>query len=573
MQLVVVCLTDCQLFADLTWLYCLLAPEITSDRMGHRHFYNTTPTFEGEPDQNWNHMHADQHHVHLGMPNTSENGSFIYPVESMSSDSVSFPSHWNSTTSSNGYALSTPNIEVPPHQSDASGTSNNHFMHSSSAGAFFAVSENYEHQPSSGYDGQSFHCNGGFIDLTVGSGRGTHKRKSPGISPVFERGSTSRYFNAGSSTDHHISSELRPEKPNIDSQYMPWDHLTMTPTFRGGGLSIRGESSLRNVRSRSALDLESNLARTHLSSNHLHNSYSADLPVEHSSMVDLSGQTSSALARDWRQMSISPAHGRVILPDTSAFSLEASHFLIGHGTTTASNASIDVGAFHPEQPSTSRNPPAPQNLHHHLTQTARGVRSNYSQRSTPSFRASPGLCLGYVTSSDDGLPMVAENYPSRHPRPPTTSRWRNNDRNGRSRVSSDRHRSLINEGFIAVERASLYGSRNMLDQHRDMRMDIDNMSYEELLALGERIGHVSTGLSEDMLSKCLTESIYCSSDQTQDEATCVVCLEEYKNMDDVGTLKTCKHDYHVSCIKKWLSMKKICPICKASAMPEDTKDK
>ena len=25
---------------------------------------------------------------------------------------------------------------------------------------------------------------------------------------------------------------------------------------------------------------------------------------------------------------------------------------------------------------------------------------------------------------------------------------------------------------------SLYGSRNFLDQHRDMRLDVDNMSYE-----------------------------------------------------------------------------------------------
>jgi hypothetical protein len=34
------------------------------------------------------------------------------------------------------------------------------------------------------------------------------------------------------------------------------------------------------------------------------------------------------------------------------------------------------------------------------------------------------------------------------------------------------------QGFMIVERASLYGSRNMLDQHRDMRLDVDSMSYE-----------------------------------------------------------------------------------------------
>jgi hypothetical protein len=35
---------------------------------------------------------------------------------------------------------------------------------------------------------------------------------------------------------------------------------------------------------------------------------------------------------------------------------------------------------------------------------------------------------------------------------------------------------------------------------------------------------VNTGLSEDAVSKCLTETIYCSSDQCQDEGSCVICL-------------------------------------------------
>lgn len=47
---------------------------------------------------------------------------------------------------------------------------------------------------------------------------------------------------------------------------------------------------------------------------------------------------------------------------------------------------------------------------------------------------------------------------------------------------------------------------------------------QELLALGERIGNVSTGLSETLISKCLTELIYCSSDQFQEEEKCIICL-------------------------------------------------
>ncbi|KAK7285069.1 hypothetical protein RJT34_19827 [Clitoria ternatea] len=70
---------------------------------------------------------------HNNSTSTSENGSLIYPTENVSVDNISFPSHWNSSTRSNGYASTSLNIDVPPHQSDASGTSNNHFMHSSSA--------------------------------------------------------------------------------------------------------------------------------------------------------------------------------------------------------------------------------------------------------------------------------------------------------------------------------------------------------------------------------------------------------------------------------------------------------
>lgn len=95
----------------------------------------------------------------------------------------------------------------------------------------------------------------------------------------------------------------------------------------------------------------------------------------------------------------------------------------------------------------------------------------------------------------------------------------------------------------------------MFDQHRDMRLDIDNMTYEvcisiclffffvlifsfllmlvlrdlgrfdqELLALEERIGNVSTGLSEDLLSKCLTESVFFELELFQEKETCVICL-------------------------------------------------
>ncbi|KAI3742235.1 hypothetical protein L1987_59915 [Smallanthus sonchifolius] len=39
------------------------------------------------------------------------------------------------------------------------------------------------------------------------------------------------------------------------------------------------------------------------------------------------------------------------------------------------------------------------------------------------------------------------------------------------------------------------------------------------------------------------------------EGNCVICQEEYKAGDTIGTLEYCKHRYHVECIKNWLMEK------------------
>ncbi|CAN6974215.1 unnamed protein product [Brassica oleracea var. botrytis] len=112
------------------------------------------------------------------------------------------------------------------------------------------------------------------------------------------------------------------------------------------------------------------------------------------------------------------------------------------------------------------------------------------------------------------------------------------------------------------------------DQHSDMRLDIDNMSYEELLALGDEMGTVSTALSEEALSRSLKKSIFQGTDETgaiylnkDDDVKCSICQEEYVDGDEVGTMP-CEHMYHVSCVQQWLRMKNWCPICKTSAEEE-----
>ncbi|RDX85783.1 putative E3 ubiquitin-protein ligase RHG1A, partial [Mucuna pruriens] len=126
--------------------------------------------------------------------------------------------------------------------------------------------------------------------------------------------------------------------------------------------------------------------------------------------------------------------------------------------------------------------------------------------------------------------------------------------------------NLRYEDVMILDHSVFSGIADIHDRHRDMRLDVDNMSYEELLALEERIGNVSTGLSEETVLKLLKKKKYSAEPGSQHEAEpCCVCQEEYKDGDDMGTLD-CGHDYHTDCIKQWLMHKNLCPICKTTGL-------
>ncbi|KAI3677128.1 hypothetical protein L1987_86749 [Smallanthus sonchifolius] len=405
---------------------------------------------------------------------------------------------------SNAYSPLAHDVENLHYQEDTSGPSN-----------LPTGNENYGNiASSSGYNGRPIHEDD--------DGRWQFRRKNPADTNRYNNNSSNSSSssnsndnnnnnnNGGSSSDICIPANPWEETQNMNIFHTPWDYPNLKRNHEG-------ESSVRNVRSRAAPKSPSN------------DYYTTSCPMDVSS---------SRSMREWN-----PTH-----MSSSLQSHELNPFLVG--SSNSSENGIIIRSNHGQSTQ---------------VQSVRGTRSNYIQRSS-------SLQLGH---SDEGLPLATESYSSPHVRP--TIAWRSSDRNARARISIERYQSFsevanfhdrsVPEGLMIVDQ-SAFGSRNPFDHHQDMRLDIDDMSYEELLALGERIGSVSTGLSENLISKCLRESIYCSSDQTQEEGTCVICLEEYANMDDIGMLKGCKHDFHVGCIKKWLSMKNLCPICKSEPIKQ-----
>ncbi|KAK6134538.1 hypothetical protein DH2020_031708 [Rehmannia glutinosa] len=105
---------------------------------------------------------------------------------------------------------------------------------------------------------------------------------------------------------------------------------------------------------------------------------------------------------------------------------------------------------------------------------------------------------------------------------------------------------------------------------------------DELLALGEQIGSVGTGLSEEFIQNNLKIRTYTSTPAriNLEYATCpgqqkinfcVVCQTDYEHEENIGTLD-CGHEYHRDCIKKWLVVKNTCPVCKSTALSGKGKD-
>eukprot|EP00999_Lentomonas_sp_LEN2_P001093 NODE_209_length_1903_cov_66.043356_g185_i0.p1 GENE.NODE_209_length_1903_cov_66.043356_g185_i0~~NODE_209_length_1903_cov_66.043356_g185_i0.p1 ORF type:complete len:151 (-),score=19.68 NODE_209_length_1903_cov_66.043356_g185_i0:828-1280(-) len=90
------------------------------------------------------------------------------------------------------------------------------------------------------------------------------------------------------------------------------------------------------------------------------------------------------------------------------------------------------------------------------------------------------------------------------------------------------------------------------------QLDVDSMTYDELLALGERIGTVPTGLSPEEL-EAVTVIGPAAGRDVQDE--CVVCHSEYAEGENIRRLG-CMHQFHKDCVDPWLARNPHCPECR-----------
>ncbi|KAL5201772.1 hypothetical protein ABZP36_036126 [Zizania latifolia] len=104
-------------------------------------------------------------------------------------------------------------------------------------------------------------------------------------------------------------------------------------------------------------------------------------------------------------------------------------------------------------------------------------------------------------------------------------------------------------------------SNNAAQVTREDNIDPDNMSYEQLQALGEAVGNQSRGLSDDLICYLVPFKNKCGLfSRKKNNEECVICKSTYKSRQKLIRLP-CSHSYHADCITRWLKINKACPVC------------
>ncbi len=106
--------------------------------------------------------------------------------------------------------------------------------------------------------------------------------------------------------------------------------------------------------------------------------------------------------------------------------------------------------------------------------------------------------------------------------------------------------------------------------------DSEELSYDALLNLGERIGDVKQERwalkAKDEIAKLpckhfCVETMAKGKDENDSDVKCLVCQYPYENGEEICKLP-CGHYFHKECISQWLMAKDFCPYCRQCIVSE-----
>lgn len=139
----------------------------------------------------------------------------------------------------------------------------------------------------------------------------------------------------------------------------------------------------------------------------------------------------------------------------------------------------------------------------------------------------------------------------------------------------EHNRDQFSEEDLAALQAAMEDDEP--EQAEGLEEDADGqLSYEQMLRLGERLGDVKSERWSRVAREKINElrtSIYDPAtvkgeDNNDCAAKCLVCQCEYETGDCLRQLP-CRHFFHRDCVDQWLLSKDCCPYCRVPIVPDD----
>ena len=125
---------------------------------------------------------------------------------------------------------------------------------------------------------------------------------------------------------------------------------------------------------------------------------------------------------------------------------------------------------------------------------------------------------------------------------------------------------MFNQHSNRLENMFNEHSRRMEEMFRKQEEKINILS-EDIKRLYEKFGiRYDIGDYNDIDNNNydnLIESKINVNKLNENNKTCVICYDDFKDNDDVIFLP-CFHVFHTKCIKEWLKNKNFCPLCKSN---------
>lgn len=91
--------------------------------------------------------------------------------------------------------------------------------------------------------------------------------------------------------------------------------------------------------------------------------------------------------------------------------------------------------------------------------------------------------------------------------------------------------------------------------------------FDELLGRSRETQPI--GLTEDEVNTVCVESRFNVNDDNQ-TLSCPICVASYEDTEEICTLVSCNHNFHKTCLTRWLQNHDTCPLCRANVREYQT---